>query len=87
MKGFYTAPTALRVLRKEDPQGKWIKKSDTSSLKAVSFAGERCDIPTFEWISENLPGVLINDNYWQTETGWIISCNYANLTTFPSKAG
>ena len=50
------------------------------------MAGERCDIPTYEWIRDKLK-VLINDNYWQTECGWIISCNYMNLYTFPSKPG
>lgn len=50
------------------------------------MAGERCDIPTYTWIEEKL-GVLINDNYWQTECGWGISCNYKNLYTFPPKAG
>lgn len=50
------------------------------------MAGERCDIPTYEWIRNKLK-VLINDNYWQTECGWIISCNYKNLHTFPYKPG
>lgn len=50
------------------------------------MAGERCDIPTYEWISSKLK-VLINDNYWQTECGWIISCNYKNLHTFKPKPG
>lgn len=85
--GFYTAPTALRALRREDFDGVWINKYDTKSLRSISFAGERCDIPTFEWISRNVPHALINDNYWQTETGWIISCNFANLHTFTSKPG
>ncbi len=49
--GLYTAPTAIRALKKEDPNGDWIKKYDISSLKAVSFAGERCDIKTFDWLS------------------------------------
>lgn len=87
VNGFYTAPTALRALRREDPNGEYIKKYITKSLRAVSMAGERCDIPTFEWISSSLPNVLINDNYWQTETGWIISCNFRNLHTFPMKPG
>ena len=82
VKGLYTAPTAIRALRKEDPNGEWIKKYDISSLKGVSFTGERCDIKTYEWLSDNLKGVLCNDNYWQTETGWIISCNYIDLHTF-----
>jgi propionyl-CoA synthetase len=50
------------------------------------MAGERCDVPTYEWIRDNLK-VLINDNYWQTEAGWIISCNYKNLHTFQPKPG
>lgn len=45
--GLYTAPTAIRVLRKEDPHGKWIKRYNLKSLKAISFAGERCDPPTY----------------------------------------
>eukprot|EP00828_Plagiopyla_frontata_P003178 TRINITY_DN1085_c0_g1_i1.p1 TRINITY_DN1085_c0_g1~~TRINITY_DN1085_c0_g1_i1.p1 ORF type:complete len:553 (-),score=63.70 TRINITY_DN1085_c0_g1_i1:119-1777(-) len=85
--GLYTAPTAIRTLRKEDPQGSYIKKHNISSLKTISFAGERCDISTYQWIQNQLKGVLCNDHYWQTETGWMISCNYANLFTFPSKAG
>lgn len=50
------------------------------------MAGERCDVPTYEWIRSHLK-VFINDNYWQTEIGWIISCNYKNLFTFPIKPG
>jgi len=50
VKGLYTAPTALRVLRREDAQGEFIKKYDISSLTNVSMAGERCDIPTYTWI-------------------------------------
>lgn len=86
VKGLYTAPTALRAIRKDDLNGDWIKKFDISSLTNVSMAGERCDVPTYEWIHQHLK-VLINDNYWQTETGWIISCNYKNLYTFPTKPG
>ena len=50
------------------------------------MAGQRCDIPTYEWIRNKLK-VLINDNYWQTQIRWIISCNYKNLHTFPYKPG
>ena len=85
--GFYTAPTALRALRREDLEGEWIRKYDTKTLRTISFAGERCDIPTFGWITKNIPHALINDNYWQTETGWIISCNFANLHTFTPMPG
>jgi propionyl-CoA synthetase len=50
VKGLYTSPTGLRSIRREDPNGDWIKKSNTSSLHNVSMAGERCDVPTYEWI-------------------------------------
>lgn len=86
VNGLYTSPTALRAIRKEDDEGDWIRKYDISSLHNISMAGERCDIPTYEWIRQN-SGKLINDNYWQTECGWIISCNYKNLHTFKPKAG
>ena len=86
VKGLYTSPTGLRAIRKEDNEGEWVKKFDISSLTSVSMAGERCDIPTYEWIQSKLK-VLINDNYWQTECGWIISCNFKNLHTFHPKPG
>ncbi|KAL4495296.1 hypothetical protein ABPG73_022341 [Tetrahymena malaccensis] len=86
VKGLYTAPTAMRAIRKEDLNGEWIKKFDLSSLTNVALAGERCDVPTYEWIHKHVPG-LINDNYWQTETGWVISGNFQNLHTFPIKPG
>lgn len=87
IKGIYTAPTALRVLRKDDPNGDWIRKSDLSSLRHIAMAGERLDIPTYNWISNQLPKCLINDTYWQTESGLIICCNYLQLHTFKPKAG
>ncbi len=65
VKGLYSSPTGLRAIRKEDNNGDHVKKYDISSLTSLSLAGERCDIPTYEWISEKLK-VLINDNYWQT---------------------
>ena len=84
----FTSPTALRSIRKEDSEGNYLKKSDFSTLKTVMIAGERLDIHTFEWISNLLPKhVLLNDNYWQTETGWPILSNYKNLYTFPNKPG
>lgn len=86
VNGFYTAPTALRAMRKEDPNGEWIRKHKISTLHNICMAGERCDIPTYEWVRDNTR-VLINDNYWQTETGWIISCNFKNLHTFEPKPG
>jgi propionyl-CoA synthetase len=65
--GMFSAPTAVRVLKKQDPA--WLKKYDLSSLKALFLAGEPLDEPTARWISEGL-GVPVIDNYWQTESGW-----------------
>lgn len=65
----FSAPTALRVLKKQDPA--LLSRHDTSSLRALFLAGEPLDEPTARWISEGL-GVAIIDNYWQTETGWPI---------------
>ncbi|KRX01730.1 hypothetical protein PPERSA_01600 [Pseudocohnilembus persalinus] len=82
VKTLFTAPTAVRAIRKEDPQGEFIKKYDISSLELFSIAGERLDINTGKWIQERLPGKKIMDNYWQTETGWPMSSNFANLHWF-----
>ncbi len=65
----FTAPTAVRVLKKQDPA--LMRKHDISSLRALYLAGEPLDEPTAQWISDAL-GVPIIDNYWQTETGWPI---------------
>ncbi|WP_298932183.1 propionate--CoA ligase [uncultured Ramlibacter sp.] len=69
VRTMFTAPTAVRVLKKQDPA--FLKKHDLSSLKALFLAGEPLDEPTARWISEAL-GVPIIDNYWQTESGWPI---------------
>ena len=65
----------MRALRKEDIDGTYLKKHDISTLRSIAIAGERCDVPTYEWIRD-LTRVLINDNYWQTETGWVICGNF-----------
>lgn len=67
--GMFSAPTAVRVLKKQDPS--FLKKYDLSSLKALFLAGEPLDEPTARWISDGL-GVPVIDNYWQTESGWPI---------------
>lgn len=69
VKVMFTAPTAIRAIRKEDPDAKHYKKYDTSSLAALFLAGERCDITTYEWISAVLKRPVI-DHWWQTESGW-----------------
>jgi len=71
VSGFFTAPTALRGIRKEDPNLDLIKKYDVSSLRAIFVAGERCDPTTAEVFNKKL-GVDFVDNWWQTETGWPI---------------
>lgn len=79
----YTSPTAIRTIRKEDSEGKYISQHDISHLRSISMVGERCDVPTFEWVEEHFKGKLVNDNYWQTETGAPILSNYLGFDTFP----
>ena len=87
----YMAPTAVRVIKKEDYEGDFVKKSDVSSVRTVCLVGERCDPDTIHWLHRHLPNVLINDTWWQTETGWPISANLLNLadfkTVFPTLPG
>lgn len=82
----FTAPTAIRAVRKDDPNGELIKQHDTSSLRAFFFAGERLDPETYNWTSEKL-GVPVVDNWWQTETGWPIVANPLGLEAFDVKPG
>lgn len=65
----FTAPTAIRAIRKEDPEGTFFNSYDLSSLRALFLAGERCDPSTYEWIGEHL-NVPVIDHWWQTESGW-----------------
>jgi propionyl-CoA synthetase len=76
------APTGVRVVKKEDYNGDWVKKYDTSSLHGFLLVGERCDPDTINWINRHFPHVLINDTWWQTETGWPISANLINTKEF-----
>ena len=82
----FTAPTAFRAVRKEDPEGSLYAEYNTDSLKAVYMAGERLDPPTQEWIGQ-VTGVPVIDHWWQTETGWAIACNPRGLETFEVKFG
>jgi propionyl-CoA synthetase len=86
VKVLFSAPTAFRAIRKEDPDGKLYKKYDLSSLEALYLAGERLDPPTYHWL-DKLTGVPVIDHWWQTETGWAIACNPRGLDSFPPKAG
>jgi len=82
----FTAPTALRAIKKEDAPGNLLKTYDISSLKTLFLAGERADPDTIEWSEKNL-GVPVIDNWWQTETGWPIASNPMGLDQLPVKYG
>lgn len=86
VKGLFTAPTAIRAIRKEDYNGDFIKKTDLSKFENLFLAGERLDPDTYHWATENL-GVPVIDNWWQTETGWPIASNLRGLEPMPIKPG
>jgi len=82
----FTAPTAFRAIRKEDPDGALIGNYDLSRFKALFLAGERTDPETLTWARDKL-GVPVIDHWWQTETGWAIAANCLGLHEFPVKPG
>ena len=82
----FTAPTAFRAIRQQDPNGEFIGKYDLSSLRYLFLAGERCDPDTLHWAEEKL-GVPVIDHWWQTETGWSIAANCMGIEPAPIKAG
>jgi propionyl-CoA synthetase len=86
VSAFFTAPTGLRAVRKEDPQARLIKNYDTSSLRTLFLAGERADPDTVAWAQKVL-GVAVVDHWWQTETGWPIVANPVGLGILPIKLG
>lgn len=83
---FFTAPTAFRAVRKEDPEASYKQRYDLSSLRGLFLAGERLDPPTYEWLQEIME-VPIVDHWWQTETGWAIAGNPMGLEPLPPKSG
>jgi propionyl-CoA synthetase len=83
---FFTAPTAFRAIRKEDPEGKFIRQYDLSKFRTLFLAGERADPPTVEWAEAQLK-VPVIDHWWQTETGWCIAGNPVGLGMLPVKHG
>ena len=83
---FFTAPTAFRAIRKDDPDGAFIRKYDLSHFRTLFLAGERADPPTVEWAEEQLK-VPVIDHWWQTETGWCIAGNPVGLGMLPVKHG
>ncbi|MEN8189733.1 MAG: propionyl-CoA synthetase [Thermodesulfobacteriota bacterium] len=86
VKAMFTAPTAFRAIKKEDPQGELLKKYDLSNFEALYLAGERLDPDTFHWAS-GLLSVPVIDHWWQTETGWAIVANCRGVEELPIKPG
>jgi propionyl-CoA synthetase len=82
----FTAPTAFRAIRKEDPDGKFIRQYDLSKFRTLFLAGERADPPTVDWAERQLQ-VPVIDHWWQTETGWCIAGNPIGLGQLPVKHG
>ncbi len=82
----FTAPTAFRAIKKEDPQGALIKNYDLKGLRTLFLAGERADPETIKWAEQNLK-VPVVDHWWQTETGWAIAGNPVGLGLLPVKYG
>jgi len=82
----FTAPTAFRAIRQQDPEGKLIGDYDLSKFRALFLAGERCDPDTLFWAQEKLK-VPVIDHWWQTETGWPIAANCLGIEALPVKAG
>jgi propionyl-CoA synthetase len=82
----FTAPTAIRAIRKEDPDATFLAKHDVSSLRHLFLAGERLDPDTYHWASKHL-GIPVVDHWWQTESGWPIVANLRGLEPMEIKAG
>ena len=82
----FTAPTAFRAIRKEDPDAEYVRKYDLSSLQALFLAGERCDPDTLHWAQDTLK-VPVIDHWWQTETGWSICANCLGIEQLPVVPG
>ena len=86
VKVLFTAPTAFRAIKREDPNGEFIRKYDLSGFRTLFLAGERCDPDTLLWAQKQL-GVPVIDHWWQTETGWPIGANCVGLGMLPVKPG
>jgi propionyl-CoA synthetase len=86
VKVMFTAPTAFRAIKREDPNAEYLQKYDMSGFKALFLAGERCDPDTLAWAQDTLK-VPVIDHWWQTETGWGIAANCLGIEELPVKAG
>jgi propionyl-CoA synthetase len=86
VRTFFTAPTALRAIKREDPEGRMARAHDLSGLRAIYLAGERADPDTVAWARE-VAGVPVYDHWWQTETGYTITGNPVGIEALPVKDG
>jgi propionyl-CoA synthetase len=86
VRTLFTAPTAFRAIKRDDPNGEFIKKYDLSHFRALFLAGERSDPDTLHWAEDHLK-VPVIDHWWQTETGWAITGNPLGVHLFPIKYG
>ena len=86
IKALFTAPTAFRAIKREDPTGELVRKYDLSSLETLFLAGERADPDTIVWAQDQL-AIPVIDHWWQTETGWAIAANPVGLGLLPVKIG
>jgi len=86
VKALFTAPTAFRAIKKEDPEASLARQYDLSCLQTIFAAGERLDPPTYEWLAETFK-IPVLDHWWQTETGWAIAANLHGLESMPVKSG
>jgi propionyl-CoA synthetase len=86
VKAMFTAPTAFRAIKKEDPAGEFARKYDLSGFRCLFLAGERLDPETYRWAGELL-GIPVIDHWWQTETGWPIAADLMGLDPMPTKPG
>ena len=82
----FTAPTAIRAIKREDPDGALIRSHDLGQLRTLFLAGERCDPDTLDWATRQLERPVV-DHWWQTESGWPIAANFAGLGLLPVKPG
>ena len=86
VKVLFTAPTAMRAIKQQDPDGKLLDRYDMASFEALFLAGERCDPPTAEWAAALLQRPVV-DHWWQTETGWAITSGFREFGLFPFHPG
>ncbi len=86
VSAMFTAPTAFRAIKREDPKGELVENYDLSCLRTLFLAGERGDPPTLEWAEKHL-GVPVIDHWWQTETGWPIAANCMGFPPLPVRLG